>query len=73
MIWHKTILSNLIEAHGDLKYLQARMVYLATGKALSDDIPCSRQYFRCLFCFPRAFPELWPKTIPMRRRHENAP
>ena len=32
MIWHRMILANLIEAHGDLMNLQARMVYLATGK-----------------------------------------
>lgn len=115
MIWHRIILSNLIEAHGDLMNLQARMVYLATGQArdgwkrliewdvqkqqitpgilavqmqhiyhhvnwtwnsrnlnLAGALPCSRQYFRCLFCFPRAFPELWPKTVPTRRRYENA-
>ena len=56
VIW-EIVLLNLAEAHGDLLRLRRRLVYLDTG------IPCSRQYFRCLFCFPRAFPDFWPKSV----------
>ena len=37
---------------------------------LAGKIPCSRQYFRCLFCFPRTFPDFWPKSMLAKERRE---
>lgn len=48
-------------------YMKLNEAWNSRNLNLAGNIPCSRQYFRCLFCFPRAFPELWPKTVPTRR------
>lgn len=53
-----------------------RRLYIKLNKAwnsrnFAGEHPCSKQHFRYLKCFPRTFPELWPKTIPSRnKKHE---
>ena len=49
-------------------YMKLNEAWNSRNLNLAKNIPCSQQYFRCLYGFPRAFPELWPKSI---RQHKS--
>ena len=49
-------------------YMKLNEAWNSRRLNLAGKIPYSRQYFRCLICFPRAFPDFWPKSMLAKKR-----